>query len=210
MRRLLAAGAFLVFFSFGPKRPFVLVLSHPRLERRRVEFDIPPLPTPCPRLNTHASAKERDRPACQATIAHQTVHTSLPPPPLAHPFVKLQGGRWEIQTDAALLSILVLRCLLLLSAFYLGVVVLRCRFALRSPSRETAVWLCVPTEITESLEQSCPSSISPGPEVRPTDIVSCSHIRTSISCCTFLPAMPRSSVVNDGKRVSCPEGTMCV
>ena len=39
---------------------FIILMSAPSLARGRVGFHIPSLPTPCPPLNTHASANERD------------------------------------------------------------------------------------------------------------------------------------------------------
>ena len=58
-------------------------------------FYIPPLPTPCPR-STHASTKRTrltSLPGYTRLPVH-TLHTSLSPTLLAHPFVKITEG-WE-------------------------------------------------------------------------------------------------------------------
>ena len=91
-----------------------------------------------------------------------------------------------------MLSMLVRRCLLLMSAVSLTVG--HChRSALRSPFIMPAFCFCVLTEIIESSEAPYTSSIPQVLNVPPIGVLSCFHTHMSIFYCTLLPDTPKNS-----------------
>ena len=118
----------------------------------------PVLYCPCPRCPS---------PGCHVLLLRRCAwclrRPSYLPPRLVPPVPPLFfTSPWKYKTNVKLLSLLVRRCVLLLSAFSLAVGHCR-RSALPSPSIKTVFCSCVPTEKIKSLEPPHISSTPPGP-----------------------------------------------